>query len=146
MKTKHINYLLVFLLVVFFNSCGNNKSEENDSSSNYTYSEPAPKTRMDGVRYFYNNYDEFDICLGDSYGCHTIKSVSLDGTYMIVKYAYKNGVLRGNIESNGSFTGTYKTYSTNGDFNLRFSTDGSAFGSWNSTSSFIGFSGSMSFE
>ena len=142
---KFVYYSLLIFVLGLSTSCGNNHSS-NSSKSTQVYSKPAPKTRMDGVRYFYQNFDEFKINLGSSYGTHRIKSVSLSGNYMVVKYAYKNGVLRGNIEPNGSYTGTYSTSSTDGDFDLRFQTDGTAYGSWNSTSSFLSFSGNLSFE
>jgi len=143
MKSKVLFYSILLISFMFLFSCDNSNSS---SSSSQSYAEPAPKTRMDGAAYFYNNYDEFRINLGGDYGSHRIKSVSLEGNYMKVKYAYKNGVLRGKIEPNGSFSGTYSTSSTSGDFDMRFRTDGSASGSWNSTGGFLNFSGSMAFE
>ena len=143
MKVKFIFLLSVLFIGLY--SC-NDSSSSNSSNATQTYSEPAPRTRMDGVAYFYNNFDEFKINLGSNYGSHRIKSVTLDGNYMKVRYAYKNGVLRGNIEPNGSYTGSYTTSSTSGTFDLRFQTDGTAFGSWQSEGGFMTFSGSLAFE
>ena len=143
MRTKII-YLL-FVLFVGLYSC-NEHGSNNSTNYKQTYSEPAPRTRMDGAAYFYNNFDEFVINLGGNYGSHRIKSVTLEGNYMKVRYAYKNGVLRGNIEPNGSYTGTYSTNSTSGEFDLRFETDGTAYGSWSSKGGFINFSGDLAFE
>ena len=142
MKSRVFYYSMLIVSFVVLSSCGNS----NSSRSTQAHSKPAPRTRMDGAAYFYYNYDEFSINLGGDFGSHRIKSVTLDGNYMKVKYAFKNGVLRGNIESNGSFSGTYSTSSTSGDFDLRFETDGTAYGSWSSTSSFLSFSGDLSFE
>lgn len=140
---KALYLLLSFSSFVFLLSCGNETSNSSTDIQSYT---PPPPTRMDGVEYFYNNYDEFELCLGDGYGCHRIKAVRLNGDYLEIDYAYKNGELSGTIEPNGSYSGRYETYSTSGKFDLRFGTDGTAYGSWHSTSSMIGFSGSLSIE
>lgn len=140
MNVKFI--FLLSILIIGLASCNGRSS----GSSSETASEPAPKTRMDGAAYFYHNFDEFEINLGGDYGSHRIKSVTLNGNNMKVSYAYKNGVLRGSIEPNGSFTGSYSTSSTSGKFDLRFNTDGTAYGSWNSEGGFLTFNGSMAFE
>lgn len=145
--------LLVFILLgtLLFQSCGPSAEEQRLRAENEKLKaekakpKPRPKTRMDGAWYFYNNYSEFKVCLGDSYGCHTIKSVYFDGSTMKVRYEYKNGVLSGSVSSNGSYTGTYRTSSTSGPFDLLFRTDGTGQGSW-SSSGFFSFSGPLSFE
>lgn len=104
------------------------------------------QTRIDGATYFYHNFDQFQINLGGDIGSHRIRSVTLNGTQMKVSYAYKNGVLRGIIEPNGSYTGSYSTSSTSGRFDLRFQTDGTAYGSWSTEGGIITLSGSMAFE
>lgn len=143
MKAK----VILFVLITLSFSCQDRSSSmSSNSSGDNVYKRSAPKTRIDGIKYFYNNFDEFVINLGGNYGSHAIKSVTLNGNYMTVSYDYKNGVLKGYIEPNGSYTGNYSTSSTSGKFYLRFRPDGTAHGSWNSEGGFLTFSGSLDFE
>ncbi len=103
-------------------------------------------TRLDGVHYFYDNYRDYKICLGEGYGCHSISLVEKKGTQLAIKYTYRDGVLMGEIDENGDFYGEYSTFTSDGDFYMRFEPDGTAYGSWKTTSSPVEFSGCMSLE
>ena len=85
---------------------------------------------IDGIAYLYENYQDFKLCLGSSFGCHDITRVSLRGNNMRIWYTYKKGKLEGYVEPNGYYEGTYDTRSSSGEFLLRFYSDGQAYGSW----------------
>jgi hypothetical protein len=98
------------------------------------------KSSVEGIKYFYDNYDKFLIYLGSDYGSHRIRAVEIGNGSMTVKYDYKGGTLEGQVTSNGGYYGDYQTTSTNGSFDLKFNSDGTAAGQWKS-SGFLQFSG-----
>ena len=103
------------------------------------------QSRSNGVKQFYRNFQNYEICLGNIYGCHEITDVSFKDGFMVIHYTYKNGKLSGDVLLNGKFQGKYRTSSTMGEFYLRFSPDGTARGSW-ASKGFFSFSDKMSID
>lgn len=85
-----------------------------------------------GLARFYKNYTAYRLKItgGVAAGTYRIKYVRASKGWMVVGYAYKDGELRGSPQPNGSYSGTYRTSSSKGPFDLSFSSDGTADGSW----------------
>jgi len=83
-----------------------------------------------GVNVFLRNYKNYTLFLGSKYGEGNITNARLLGNNLIVSYSYKQGKLDGIIERDGLYTGTYSTTTSSGTFSMKFTTDGSASGTW----------------